>query len=308
MADTNPTPPSYGPYETNPKFPLPDGEISINIYGYTPSIILGIVGIVVFLIGLVAHTFWLFKYRTTRVFEALVAWTCLMEVVGYGGRAAASKNPFLLNPFIIQYFFIVVAPVFLAAALYWALSVIIRSRPAYRSLSPLGPRMLIAVFVIFDVLTIFAQVVGAAFIGASESQSGRGKVPFISPDNANNIVIAGLAVQAAAFLVFLLIFVFFFVRLYGKNSPITASERPNPKMFVTILVAGVLIYMRTLFRLAESAQGLISQISRNQALFGVFETMPIMLTVLILAAFPLGRFTDFNKARTQQEIAGEKHS
>lgn len=65
-------------------------------------------------------------------------------------------------------------------------------RPA-PSASPRSAR--ITVFVIIDVITTGLQVVGAAFIGVSESDKANNKVPFITTDAANDILLAGLAVQ-----------------------------------------------------------------------------------------------------------------
>ncbi|KAK0536350.1 hypothetical protein OC842_002025 [Tilletia horrida] len=346
--------PARAQLEQNPRVPTPEGEISINIYGYTPSLALGLVCCIVFFIGLVLHIVWLVKYRSTRTFEALIVLACLMEIVGYAARIAASKNPFVLNSFVLQYFFIVISPIFLSAALYWALAVLIRARTEYRELSPIGPRLLIAIFVFFDVATILAQVVGAAFVGASESQLGRGEKPFISPDGANDIVTGGLAVQSAAFLVFLAILAVFLFRLYasglvsaapsssaagkhhsgsaryasaeesasstvngtpaaGPSSAAPGATRSQPKLSATLLWTltgtALLIYMRTLFRLAESAAGLVSYIARDQALFGVFESMPIMLAVLWWGVLPLGRTTDIGPTKVdggRQERSAEK--
>ncbi|CAD6913401.1 unnamed protein product, partial [Tilletia laevis] len=279
-------------FPRNPKDPVPSDEISVNIYGYEPSIVLGIVGSVVFFVGLVLHLVWFGRYKSSRTFQALLAFGCALEVVGYGARTAASQNPFVLNSFVLQYFFIVCAPIFLSAALYWALSVIIRSRPEYRALSPIGPRLLLGVFIFFDVVTIVAQVVGAAFVGVSESQSGKGQKPFITPEQSNNIVVGGLAVQSAAFLVFLLLFLIFVYRLQRHNYLSSQTTGPNKLMLLTLAGTALLIYIRTLFRLAESAGGLLSYIATNQTLFGVFETLPIMLSVLWWGVVPLGRFTD----------------
>ncbi|KAL9939173.1 hypothetical protein V8E36_001986 [Tilletia maclaganii] len=278
-------------FPPNPRFPVPEGELSVNIYGYTPSKVLGFVGVIVFILTLIAHIFWLFKYRSTRTFQALVAFTCACEAVGYGARLAAAGNPYLLISFILQYFFIVVSPVFLSAALYWALSVIIRSKPDFQRLSPLSPKLILAIFCFFDAITIVAQVLGAAFIGAAESAEGRGDEPFITAENSS------LAVQSAAFLVFLIIFAIFIARLQKASLIGRAPHQADPVLLATLMGTSLLIYMRTLFRLAESAPGLLSYIARNQTLFGVFESMPIMLVVLWWAVIPLGRFTESLRAQ-----------
>jgi hypothetical protein len=50
----------------------------------------------------------------------------LQEIVGYVFRCfSARKNPYKVSYFVVQYFFIVVAPVFFAAAIYTVLSILI---------------------------------------------------------------------------------------------------------------------------------------------------------------------------------------
>jgi len=56
-----------------------------------------------------------------------------MEVVGYGFRAYSNKNPFYVNAFIIQYFFIVVVSGFNPHILY-AFAYISLVRPPSSSL------------------------------------------------------------------------------------------------------------------------------------------------------------------------------
>lgn len=111
------------------------GETSVNIYGYTPWLALGIVSIVIFGIALIAHISYaiiagLQGRRGRRekadshagdtsisaversghivTFETLFSFGCAMEVVGYGFRTASSTNPFVLTSFVLNYFMIVV--------------------------------------------------------------------------------------------------------------------------------------------------------------------------------------------------------
>ena len=112
---------SYGNYRGpfNPKNPIPDGEARISIYNYTPALALGLIGAILFGLAAIGHFyFWWIggkkrvardgQGRPTRWFEALWTLGCVMEVVGYAFRTYSNKNPFYVNAFIIQYFFIVI--------------------------------------------------------------------------------------------------------------------------------------------------------------------------------------------------------
>lgn len=49
--------------------------------------------------------------------------------------------------------------------------------------------------IIADVITTLVQVAGAALIGTAESNLYQGKPTPITPEQANNILLAGLALQ-----------------------------------------------------------------------------------------------------------------
>ena len=50
--------------------------------------------------------------------------------------------------------------------------------------------------------------------------------------------------------------------------------------FVLLLVAAVLVELRTAFRLAESSQGVYSYLSTHEVFFGTLEFLPIVLAVI----------------------------
>jgi hypothetical protein len=51
------------------------------------------------------------------------------------------------------------------------------------------------VFVTIDIFTTILQIAGAALIGVSESNQAQGKETKITPEQANNILLSGLALQ-----------------------------------------------------------------------------------------------------------------
>lgn len=61
------------------------------------------------------------------------------EIVGYVFRCFSARvNPYRVSSFVVQYFFIVVAPVFFAAAIYTILSLLINATG--RQYAPLKPK------------------------------------------------------------------------------------------------------------------------------------------------------------------------
>ena len=102
----------------DPNWPRPDddGSACIIIYGYRPSIIICALALALFFIALVAHSWRLFRYRTWYFIPVTIG--LLMELVGYISRTLSSqKNPYSVIYFVIQYFFIVVAPVMFSVSL-----------------------------------------------------------------------------------------------------------------------------------------------------------------------------------------------
>lgn len=85
---------------------------SIIIYGYTPSIALASLAAIWFFIHLVIQTTQTLRLRTCwwwLVFSVGL----IFEVIGYIARSlSAKKNPYILVYFVLNYFFIVTAPVF----------------------------------------------------------------------------------------------------------------------------------------------------------------------------------------------------
>lgn len=66
--------------------------------------------------------------------------------------------------------------------------------PARRQLLPIGPKGLF-VLIAIDAVTTIIQILGAALIGTAESARVQGKNSSLTPEDANHILLAGLAAQ-----------------------------------------------------------------------------------------------------------------
>lgn len=260
----------------DPNWPPPggDGNTSIIIYGYTPSFVLGVLGCVLFFVAGLAHGWQLLKYRSWY-FSTMMIGICF-EIVGYAFRILSARvNPYRLNYFVIQYFFIVVAPVFFAAAIYTILSRLIAATG--RQYAPLAPKLILWIFITCDVVATVVQILGAALIGVAASNRKDTSTP-------NNILLGGLAFQALTFFVFIVLFALFvwkarkaLFRAVGKG------------FYAAFAMAVLLFYLRVCFRLAETAEGLYGRLNTNEVYFGTLEFMPVVLATLLLAAWHPGR-------------------
>lgn len=279
--------------------------------------------------------------------------------------SSAERDPYRVTYFVIQYFFIVVAPVFLSAALYAVLASLVSrahrlrllhfhptsnhnsisngnngngtagdvghpTRTSKWLLRPVAtvlnrPRLLVSTFIVADLIATTLQVGGAAGIGAAESN---GKDPKL----ANNILLAGLAFQVACFALFALLYIIAASLISAtirklssttmtmgtipdsgqmvENGSAPKDERRNSLPSVEIMqehrpvavpsglrtfmpvigLAAALIYLRTIFRLIETAQGVFGYLSTHEAFFATLEFVPICLAVLILAFWHPSRY------------------
>jgi hypothetical protein len=191
---------------------------------------------------------------------------------------------------VIQYFFIVCAPVALTAAIYACLYKLARWASS-ATLSGIGnmwrrPRWILWTFIVADILTTGLQVAGAALIGVAESNQK-------DPTTANNILLAGLVVQTFSFCGYFVVFGLF-LREIGRDRSLRLSK--NFKAFVAALfLASLLILLRTVFRLAETAEGVYGYLMTHEAFFGALEFAPVVIASLVLAAFHPGRLISSEK-------------
>ncbi len=204
--------------------------------------------------------------------------------MGYAFRLQSSPppvgNPYKVINFVIQYFFIVVAPVFLSAAIYTTLTSLIDVLG--QGLSPYGlsKKFILWFFITSDVIATITQVVGAALIGVAESNNK-------SSDKANNILLAGLVYQVFTFLLFLILL---FVFLSKARKAGTSTSSSGLRQFsAALVVSSLLVYLRTIFRLAETAEGVGGYASTHEAFFGALEFAPIVLAIVILGWWHPGK-------------------
>lgn len=164
---------------------------------------------------------------------------------------------------------------------------ILRRDRSYASLLPVSGKAIVGIFVTADVVTIVIQVVGAAMIGVSQSRLADGKKPPITAEQANDILRAGLAVQVFSITIFLTLLAILIFKLRRASAGQAATTRKLPLLLGVLVLSSVMIYLRTVFRLAEAAMGVESSATLNQGLFTALETVPVYIAVFLWTIFPL---------------------
>lgn len=228
--------------------------------------------------------------RTKAWYFSSVPVALLLEVVGYIARSLSAKiSPYNILFFILNYFFIVTAPVLISAGIYAVLSVLITRTG--RQYSPLPPKWVLGIFITCDTIATIAQIAGAALIGVAESKRN-------DPTTANNILLAGLSFQVFAFLIFIVLAGLF---IYRARDVVFMEK--GRKIFIGALTTATLaVYLRTCFRLAETAQGLGMELSTHEAYFIGLEFVPIAVAVGLLGVWHPGRYLG---RRRKEEIQAE---
>lgn len=61
------------------------------------------------------------------------------------------------------------------------------------------------------------------------------------------------------------------------------------RLLAVLVGSALFVFLRTLFRLAETAQGIFGQLSTHEAYFTGLEFVPVVLALGLWAAVPLGR-------------------
>ncbi|TKA70048.1 hypothetical protein B0A55_07905 [Friedmanniomyces simplex] len=275
----------------DPNFPNPMGphDARIVIYGYTPSLTLAALAIALFLVASILHLWLIVRHRTWYFIPLLVG--TVLEVVGYIFRLLSSQqDPYSIPWFVVQYFCIVVAPVFYGAAIYTVVSVLIRIYGEEHA--PLPPKLILGVFISFDVVATTIQIAGAALVGVAYSGQK-------DPTAPSHILLAGLALQVFSFALFL--FILAWTLLRSRRSQMSVSR----VFLTTLIVATLALYLRTCFRLADGAQGLMKSLSTHEVYFGCLEFAPVVVAVGLLAYGHPGRYLTATTSKHADTISAD---
>ncbi|GAA6063069.1 hypothetical protein JCM10212_003127 [Sporobolomyces blumeae] len=271
----------HGPINPNPG----NGQATVSLYGFVPSHSFPVIAILTFALSLLAHTTNCIRLRSTRVFEGLLVVGSAMEICGYCCRLVSHFEPFSTSFYIAQYILIVLAPLLFQAALYVALSQALRRLDCTgRSLLHFNPKILVVGLVISDTVTTILQVVGAVLVGIAEkAQYGSSSSP-ITSKSANDILLTGLCVQTASFVLYIALLV---LCIYRSATTFHAGYLPK-RLSLLLTLTSTLLLLRTTFRVAETAQsssgGPFSGASASEVLFACLEYVPVILAVGVWAA------------------------
>lgn len=143
--------------------------------------------------------------------------------------------------------------------------------------SVIRPKWYTRIFVGADIFTLVLQGLGASIMGTMKLQLAIA---------GEKVVIAGLSMQVATFVFFLVAAVDFQIRMEGKlavSAPVrSAGSSDWRKMLYILYNVSTLILLRCIFRLIEYAMGNAAYLISHEWTLYVFDTVPMLLTVMFL--------------------------
>lgn len=194
---------------------------------------------------------------------------CLLEVIGYIARTSSTTNQERLMPFIIQSTFVLIAPTLMAASIYMLFGRLLVLLDC-TSLSIMPSRHNTTIFVTGDILSFLLQA-GGGGLSIKQSMANLGK----------GIVIAGLIIQLLLFTLFIVTEVRFSWRVKSVSPIVEHTSSRWRFLNNVLLLCSLLILVRSVVRTVEYIQGLDGYINSHEAFLYCFDSIPMLLVVVI---------------------------
>ncbi|EWC44991.1 hypothetical protein DRE_01050 [Drechslerella stenobrocha 248] len=273
--------------------------VTASWFGYRPSLAMNATFLSIFIIALVLHTVFYYRYRTTG-FSICMCIGCALEVSGYVGRILAHFNPWSLPAFFVQINGIGLAPTFFAAGIYLCLTRIVIAYGA--GISRVQPKVYTYVFILCDIGSLVIQLPGGVLSSMSASK-GR------EPTTGAHIGLAGVCFQVFALSIWVLLAMEFAVRCWmaGRSAWEAKYERMRDGWRFIAFLAGLglavtTLYARSVYRIVELREGYTGRFARDEIAFFVLEGLMILVLSLVTAVFHPGfGFGEMYQVITEQK-------
>ncbi|KAL2861837.1 putative RTM1-like protein [Aspergillus pseudodeflectus] len=227
------------------------------LYRYDPSIGAAAVFIILFLAAAGIHTFQVVRTRAWFVIPFVVGGH--FEWIGYIGRAISGDEApnFTVKPYILQTLLLLIAPTLFAATIYMELGriVLLTDGEAYCFIRR---TWLTKIFLVGDIISALTT--------------------------GENIIIGGLVMQLIFFSLFVITSIKFHLGL--RNAPsrkVLHSQPPWERHMYALYGGSALIFVRSLFRLIEYAQGNDGYLVSHEVYLYIFDAVLMVLVMVLFA-------------------------
>lgn len=205
---------------------------------------------------------------------------CLLETFGFIARIVSAQDWDNLGAYIVQSLFVLLAPVFFAATIYMTLGRIVVILEAQKY-SFIPVRFLTKIFVTADILSFLLQGSGGGLLASN-------KLSLI--DLGEKLIMIGLFVQIAFFGFFLLMLVFFQLRIRRTPTTTASMTRTLPSslrnwngILVTLTICSILILVRSVVRAIEYLQGYDGYIISHEIYLYLLDALLMFITTVLFA-------------------------
>ncbi|KAJ6049153.1 uncharacterized protein N7446_007520 [Penicillium canescens] len=247
------------------------------LYHYNPSSGAAIPFAAIFGLSTVVHLWQLGRNKSWYFIPFLIGG--LFEACGYVARfVSAEESPnWTTKPYIAQSLMLLLAPAFFAASIYMILGRIIHLLNG-ASCSLVRPSWLTKIFVAGDVLSFFIQSGGGGILATAKDKS---KVNL-----GNNMIVVGLFVQILFFGFFIVVSFVFHRRMLATPSYVVGDTRvPWTRYMKVLYIASTLVMIRSIYRVAEYAQGSDGYLQSKEFFIYVFDATLMLICCLLFNIF-----------------------
>ncbi|KAL4877390.1 RTA1 like protein-domain-containing protein [Aspergillus karnatakaensis] len=273
-------------------------------YHYNPSQGAAIPFAALFALTTVLHIWQMIRARTWYMTPFIVGG--VFEAIGYLCRfISATETPdWTMKPFIGQSVLILLGPALFAASIYMLLGRIIRILNA-ASLSPIRPTWLTKIFVAGDVISFLLQSGGGGMQASAKDAE--------KADMGEKMILGGLFVQILFFGVFIVVSIIFHRRMLSTPMHHSGTSIPWSKYLKILYVVSVLIMVRSVFRVAEYAQGKGGYLQSKEVFIYALDAALMLACCVILNIWHPGNIVNgrveaYKQPEDLEMLAGHQRS
>lgn len=250
-----------------------------NLYGFVPDKAACIIFIVFFSLSTLIH---LAQATARRQWFMLVTAVVsgILEVIGWSGRLWSHHDVLNFMPFQIQILCTLVAPTPLLAANFVIFGRIIGQLGS--QFSRLNPKRYTIIFCGCDILALCIQGAGGAVAATAKTD--------VNIQRGSDIMLAGIVFQAFVIIAFTALAIETFHR-YRKNAPLNRKRLASEKdtrgeltqnikyMLYALVFCTACLFVRSIYRVAELADGWEGRIMSTQSYFNWLDGAMIVLAL-----------------------------
>jgi len=239
-------------------------------FGFKPNLGLEIAAITVYAILTVIVFYLNVKKRTFFMMPIVVGGA--LEIFGFAWRIWETSHFNSEAGYILYLVPVLVAPTVLAAADY-SLASVVMSKGNVR-IPFFTPKVTKYLFLVCDIAAFFIQGLGGSVAASAKTISVE--------KTGSNIVLGGLAISLAVFLIFLLLSLALQLKIHRQHS----GDKSWMRIFYVVYVNMLCLSIRAFYRVAEFRQGSThNKLSIDEAYFYTLDVLLMMILMFTWIPF-----------------------